>query len=233
MTKYRCFIVDDEPLAIDAIASHLDKLPQFQVKGKFTEALKAYTALKNTRVDLIFLDIQMPDYNGLDFIKSIQKKPEIIITTAFREFAVEGFELNILDYLVKPVAFERFMKSIDKFLDKKAKGSHSSGEGSGFVMVRADRKFIKIKLDDILYIEGLKDYVRIVLPEQQVLTRQSIGNFYQNLNEENFLQIHKSFIVSKSRITAYTSHEVEIGKFEIPIGRIYKEAFLQVMKDNT
>ena len=110
MTKYRCFIVDDEPLAIDAIASHLDKLPQFQVKGKFTEALKAYSALKNTRVDLIFLDIQMPDYNGLDFIKSIQKKPEIIITTAYREFAVKGFELNILDYLVKPVAFERFMK---------------------------------------------------------------------------------------------------------------------------
>jgi DNA-binding LytR/AlgR family response regulator len=231
--NYNCFIVDDEPLAIEVIENHLGKLNHFKVVGTYTDAVEAFVAIKNQPVDLLFLDIEMPDFNGLDFIKSMKQMPEVIITTAYREFAVEGFELNILDYLVKPIAFDRFMKAVDKFLDTKKGAAHDSRYQKEYLMIRANRKLVRLNLSDILYIEGLKDYVKIILPDEMILTKESIGNFYKHLNEENFLRIHKSFIVAVDKITAITSYDVEIGKTELPIGRNYKENVMLKMHNKS
>lgn len=239
MKIYNCFIVDDEPLAIEVIEDHLSKLQNFKVVGRYTDSIEAFVQYKNTEADLLFIDIEMPDFNGLEFIKSLKNKPEIIITTAYRNFAVQGFDLNILDYLVKPISFERFMQSIDKFIDKKSNQHHKDAlveqqqqQQQQFIIVRADRKNIKLFLENILYVEGLKDYVKIVLKDKQVLTKQSIGNFEKSLQSNQFLRVHRSFIVALDKVTAFTTYDVEIDQLEIPIGRSYKKSFLEVMQQN-
>lgn len=234
MKTYNCFIVDDEPLAIEVIEDHLSKLQNFEVVGSYIDSIEAFVQFKNTQVDLLFVDIEMPDFNGLEFIKSLKNKPEIIITTAYRNFAVQGFDLNILDYLVKPIPLERFMQSIDKFIDKSS-NHHQNNiqvEQQEFIIVRADRKNIKLFLKDILYVEGLKDYVKIILKDKQILTKQSIGVFEKNLQPKHFFRIHKSFIIALDKVTAYTTYDVEIERLEIPIGRSYKKSFLEVMQQN-
>ena len=229
--KYNCLIVDDEPLALDVITSYLGKLSDFKVVGAYTDSVAAFLSIKEQHIDLLFIDIQMPDFNGLAFIEALKNRPEIIITTAFREFAVKGYDLNILDYLVKPIPFERFMQSIDKFLDKQNTNQlHNTNEqATDFIMVRSDRKFIKINMKSILYVEGVKDYVKIVLEDTNVLTKQSIGNFEKLLNSTHFIRIHKSYIVAIDKITAYTNKDVEIQKYELPIGRVYKKEFIAFM----
>lgn len=228
MRKYKCYIVDDEPLALNVIEQHLSKFSQFEVSGKSTDAVEALFQIKLLQPDLLFLDIEMPEITGLDLIASIQHKPEIIITTAYREYAVEGFDLNVLDYLVKPIPFKRFLKSIDKFLEQRIAVSTvtDSNDPTG-IFVKADRKTIKINFDDILYVEGVKDYVKIVLAENKIITKISIGNFLKILPKDRFIQVHKSFLVARNKIRAYTAHDVEIGDMEIPIGRTYKEDFLR------
>lgn len=222
--KYKCFIIDDEPLAVEVIENHLSKLEHFEVSGAFTNPIKAFISIKNSHIDLLFLDIEMPDFNGLNFIKSLKTRPEIIITTAYREFAVEGFELSILDYLIKPISFERFMMSIDKFLSIREKSKKSNLQD--YIMVRANRKHIKVDLANILYIEGLKDYVKIVLPDETILTKESIGNFNKHL-DDRFIRIHKSYVVAIDKISAITAYDVEIGETELPIGRNFKENLMQ------
>lgn len=231
MKKFKCFIVDDEPLALNVIEQHLSKFSQFEVCGKSTDPVEALIQIKRLQPDLLFLDIEMPEINGLDLIASMQHKPEIIITTAYREYAVEGFELNVLDYLVKPIPFKRFVQAIEKFLEEKL--LHAAApipENPACIFVKADRKTIKITLDDILYVEGVKDYVKIVLANQKIITKISIGNFFKTLSKDRFLQVHKSFIVARNKISAFTAHDVEIGDLEIPIGRAYKEEFLREME---
>lgn len=231
MKKFKCYILDDEPLALNVIEQHLSKFPQFEVCGKSTEPMEALAQIKTLHPDLLFIDIEMPEITGLEFIESIHHKPEIIITTAYREYAVEGFELNVLDYLVKPIPLKRFIKAIDKFLEQNVSpATHSYSDDSACVFVKAERKTIKIALNDILYIEGIKDYVKIVLPTQKIMTKLSIGNFYKDLPKDRFLQVHKSFIVAKDKISAYTAHDVEINEMEIPIGRMYKERFLKELE---
>ncbi len=233
MKKYKCFIVDDEPLALNVIEQHLSKFSQFEVCGKSTDPVDALAQIKLLQPDLLFLDIQMPEITGLELIESIQNKPEIIITTAYREYAVEGFELNVLDYLVKPIPFKRFIKAIEKFLEQKT--SHVAApiqQEGACIFVKADRKTIRLELDDILYIEGVKDYVKIVLPTQKIITKVSIGNFFKDLPKDRFIRVHKSFIVARNKISAYTAQDVEIGDLEIPIGRLYKEAFLNAVENS-
>jgi len=230
MKKYKCFIVDDEPLALNVIEQHLSKFSEFEVCGKSTDPVEALIQIKRLQPDLLFLDIEMPEITGLDLIASIQHKPEIIITTAYREYAVEGFDLNVLDYLVKPIPFKRFIQAIDKFLEQKL--PHTAApipDDAAYIFVKADRKTIKIALDDILYVEGVKDYVKIVLPAQKIITKISIGNFFKTLPGDRFIQVHKSFVVAKHKISAFTAHDVEIGDLEIPIGRAYKEDFLRAV----
>lgn len=231
MNVYNCFIVDDEPLAIEVIEDHLSKLQNFNVVGSYTDSIEAFVQYKSIEVDLLFIDIEMPDFNGLDFIKSLKNRSEIIVTTAYRNFAVQGFDLNILDYLVKPISFERFIQSIDKFLEKRRNQPEkiSLSDVQEYITIRADRKYIKLYLKDILYVEGLKDYVKVVLKDKQILTKQSIGNFEKRLPSDHFFRVHKSFIVAINKISAYTTYDVEIGKIEIPIGRSIKKNFLSMM----
>ncbi len=232
MKKYKCYIVDDEPLALNVIEQHLGKFARFEVCGKTTDAVEALSQIRALQPDLLFLDIQMPEITGLELIESMQHKPEVIITTAYREYAVEGFDLDVLDYLVKPIPFKRFVKAIDKFLGLQADAQvGASAEPPVFIMVKADRKTLKIQLDDILYIEGIKDYVRIVSAGQKIMTKTSIGNFFEELPADRFIRVHKSFIVGRNKITAWSAQNVELGGVEIPVGRTYKEAFLREMEN--
>jgi DNA-binding LytR/AlgR family response regulator len=231
MKLYKSYIVDDEPLAIKVIEQHLSKFGDFELSGSSTEPVKAISQIKLLKPDILFLDIQMPQLTGLDLIESLHHKPSIILTTAYRDFAVEGFELNVLDYLVKPISLKRFTKAIDKFLELQAASGNTFADSSSFLLVKAERKTVKINTEDILHVEGVKDYVRIVLKDQTVITKISIGNFLKELPPGRFTQVHKSFIVSMDKITAYTAHDVEIGGKEIPIGRVYKEDFIRRMNE--
>ncbi len=231
--KFKCYILDDEPLALNVIEQHLSRFGEFEVCGKSTEPLEALAQIKRLQPDLLFLDIQMPELTGLELIQSIQHRPAIVLTTAYREFAVEGFELNVLDYLVKPIPFKRFVQAIEKFLEQRlgqppvAVSVVAEQPTGDAIFVKADRKTLRIPLDDILFVEGVKDYVKIVLPTQRILTKVSIGNFLQELPVGRFVQVHKSFIVAKAKVTAYTAHDIEIGEMVVPIGRQYKEGFLR------
>ena len=230
MKRYKCYIVDDEPLAIKVIEQHLGKFPQFEICGTSTEPILALAQVKSRQPDLLFLDIQMPDLTGLDFISIMQNKPEVVITTAFREYAVEGFALNVLDYLVKPIPFTRFAKTIDRFLDTKHGTPTATSERGSTILIKADRKTVRLGLSEILYIEGVKDYIKIVLSDQTILTKVSIGNFMKQLPGNDFLRVHKSFIVARDKITAFTAKDVEIDRKEIPIGRMYKENALKTLQ---
>ncbi len=231
MKKVRCFIVDDEPLAIQVIEQHLSKLSAFEVCGQSTSPVEALAQIKMHQPDLLFIDIEMPEITGMELIATLQNKPAIIITTAYREYAVEGFDLNVLDYLVKPIPFTRFLKAIEKFLEKQAAPAKAPEQDKeACIFVKADRKTIRILLDDVLFVEGIKDYSRIVLATQKIMTKVSIGNLFKELPKDRFLQVHKSFIVAKNKITAYTALDVELNGVEIPIGRMYKEAFLEQME---
>ncbi|MCB0589302.1 MAG: response regulator transcription factor [Phaeodactylibacter sp.] len=234
-----CYIIDDEPIAIDIIRRYLDKLEGFEVKGTFEEPLVAFHALKQEPVNLIFLDIQMPGLSGLEMLKALTQKPAVILTTAHREYALEGFELDVVDYLLKPIEFQRFLKAIDKFLERQASFTKSydnreeqapapaTSQPEPTILVRANRKSVRVRLSDILYIEGMKDYVKIILPEETLLAKELIGDFEQRLPPGQFFRIHRSFIVPRDKIDAFTAMDVEIGKYEIPIGRTYKAAFME------
>jgi DNA-binding LytR/AlgR family response regulator len=229
--SYTCYIIDDEPIAIEIIESYLQRLEGFVVAATFTNPVKAFEALQQRRVDLIFLDIQMPGLTGLEFLQSLRDKPEVILTTAYREFALEGFELDVADYLLKPVSFDRFLKAIGKFHTRVRRtevletpaGQAVEGEAP-HLFVRADRKNVKVLLDDILYVESLKDYVRIATPQGKITTKETITHFEEVLPGDRFLRVHRSFIVAKDKITAHSADGLDIGKTPIPVGRMYKLA---------
>ncbi len=231
MKKIRCFIVDDEPLAIKVIEQHLSKFSAFEVCGTSTHPVEALAQIKTLQPELLFIDIEMPEISGMELIAALQNKPAIILTTAYREYAVEGFNLNVLDYLVKPIPFVRFLQAIEKFLEKHASpaATPSGEQEEACIYVRADRKTIRVLLDDILYVEGIKDYTRIVMPAQKIMTKVSIGNFFASLPANRFIRVHKSFAVARNKITAFTAMDVEIGGMEVPIGRAYREGFLGEM----
>ncbi len=219
---YKCYIIDDEPLAIEVIRKFIRELNDFEVVGFTTNPIKGFTELQKQEVDLLFLDIRMPELSGLELIEALSSKPKIVITTAYREFALEGFELNVLDYLVKPISLPRFLKAIEKYLEIMEPKLRKQPT---FIYVQSDRKKVKVNLDEILFLEGVKDYVRIVTSTQKLLTKSSVGTFLKSLPEDQFVRVHKSYAVNLKHITAYTNHDVEIGRIEIPIGRTYKEGF--------
>lgn len=225
--KTKCIIIEDEPLAREVIETYLLNFPEIELISAFDNAIQAFQFLQNNQIDLIFLDIQMPQLSGIEFLKSLTSPPKVIITTAYRDYAIEGFELNVIDYLLKPIPLERFMKSIDKFhksisTGKKTSGSSLITPSNDSIYVLADRKQIKIFFDEILYIESMKDYVIIYKPNQKVITKTTINSLEETLPPDKFMRIHRSFIISKSKINAITKTSVEIGKHELPIGRSYK-----------
>lgn len=233
--KTRCLIVDDEPVAIRIIAAHLQQLPNIEIVGECQNALAAMQVLHQQKVDLMFLDIQMPQITGLDFLKSLSQRPQVIITTAHREYAPEGFELEVLDYLLKPIAFERFLKAIHRYYEQQNPApyqSHLSLKESAnqSLFVRADRKMVKLDLDKLLYIEALKDYVKLVSRHDTILTKESLSDLLAKLPETDFIQIHRSYVVALRHISAYTHEYIEVDERSLPIGRVYKQSILQILK---
>ena len=229
----RCVIVDDEPVAREIIESFVAKTPNLEVLKSCKNASEAIVFMQNEDVDLFFLDINMPEITGLSLAKIINKKSKIIFTTAYRDYAVDGFNLNVIDYLLKPIAFDRFLEAIQKVFDSKitSKTIIEAQPQKDFMFVRADRKMVKINFEDILYIESLGDYVKIFTNDTTIVTRETITNLEEKLVYENFMRVHRSFIVSIAKITSYTNEFIEVSKKAIPISRSYKEAVLQKLAD--
>lgn len=229
----RCIIIDDEPLAIEVIESYLNSIGGFEIIGKCSNALKAYDILREEEVDLIFLDIQMPELSGINFLKSLSNPPKVIITTAYRDYALDGFELDVVDYLLKPIPLERFIKAIDKYNSYRTKQKLPiakvlrPGETKPFIYLKSDRKVLKIFLENIILIEGMKDYVLVHTKNSRVITKEQISNLEKKLSAHNFIRVHKSFIVSLEAVTAFSSRSIQTDKKEIPIGRNYKNEVLK------
>lgn len=228
--KIICLIVDDEPPALEVLKKYIHSVQHLELASTCADAIEALTFLQQHPVDLLFLDIQMPQLLGTDLIRTLKKPPKVIFTTAFRKFAVEGFELDAVDYLLKPISFERFLKAVNKVMDTSINVFEYSNNATeagnrhidAFINLRADRKNIKVPLDDILYIESLKDYIKVVTKNKTIITKQSISSIEEILPREQFIRIHRSFIVSVSKIESFTNEIIEIGKKELPISRMYK-----------
>lgn len=226
--SYKCLIIDDEDLARELIESHLAQLKDFELVASCASALEARRILQEQPIDLLFLDIEMPVLKGTDFFKSLLNKPSVIFTTAYRDYAIDGFELNAVDYLLKPITFSRFFNAIEKYLSQQKQPTvivnqiANKKEEIEYIFIRKDRKQVKLFLDTVLYIESLKDYIRIHLKDKSHMIKHSITAF-QELLDDRFLRTHRSFIVNTDKMTAYTKHDIEIGDIEIPIGESYAE----------
>jgi len=224
---YHCVIIDDEDLARELIENHLSQLTEFEIVASCASAIEARKILQAEKIDLLFLDIEMPVLKGTDFFRNLLHKPKVIFTTAYRDYALDGFDLNAVDYLLKPITFERFFKATEKFLSQQQfkvalPTTSLVTPKEQFVFIRKDRKQVKVFLNDILYIESLKDYIKIHLLTEAHTIKHSITTF-QELLDERFLRIHRSFVINVDKITAYTKHDVEIGQTEIPIGDSYRK----------
>lgn len=226
----KCIIVDDEPLAIEILESYVARIEELELTGTFRNAIAAFTFVQQNPVDLIFLDIEMPKLSGIDFLKTLKNPPKVIITTAYRDYAIEGFELEVVDYLLKPIPFERFLKSVGKVLTRtEAAPAPGPASQESFIYFKVDKKMVKTKIADILYIESIKDYVKVRTAEKEIITQQKISYLDESLPRAQFLRIHRSFIVNLDRIDAYTATDVEINKFKVPIGRNYKNDVMKVL----
>lgn len=227
--KVKCIIVDDEPPARELLVSYLSKVEDFEIAGQFDNALDAFAYLQKHQTDLAFLDIQMPQMNGVELVKSLTNAPRIIFTTAFRKYATDGFDLDALDYLVKPITFDRFMKSIGKYhqYHSRSVNGESATEAfeSAYIFVKVNKAQVRIYLKDIVFIESIRDYLKIHTREKIHVTYMRISFMQEKLPERKFTRIHKSFIVSFQHITAIRADIVEIGNRELPIGRHYKKSF--------
>jgi len=223
--NYKCLIVDDETLARKLIASHIGKIEGLQIAGECVDAIGAGNFLRNHSVDLIFLDIQMPEIDGLKFIGTLKNPPAIILTTAYRDFAPEAFDLDAVDFLLKPISFERFVKSVNKFFDRKAVEVTKVVEedSARFVYVKADKKIHRISLSDIIYIESMDEYVKVHLEGNVLVTRENISTFEKKLEGSGCVRIHRSFIISKRYVTSISADGVEVRSKQLPFGRAYKQ----------
>jgi len=221
----KVIIIDDEPLAIELLKSYVNKVPNVKLMEVFTDAVNASSYLKNYKVDLILLDINMPDINGVELAKSLKNPPMIVFTTAYSEFAVEGFNISALDYLLKPISFDRFLKAMEKAKNLFELRENAALHNDNFVLVKSDYQSLKINTDEILYVEGLDDYIKIYTKSNQVVTLQSLKLFLEQLPENDFARIHRSYIVNVNRITSFSKRHVMLGETELPIGSTYCSMF--------
>lgn len=234
----KCLVVDDEPMARDVIRRYIENVPTLQFAGEFGNAIDALLFLQNHSIDLIFLDIRMPQLTGTEFAKALHQRPKIIFTTAFKEYALDGFELDAVDYLLKPIRFDRFLRAITKAYPQRSGELNAATNplpvnrktNSGFIYLKSDRKMVKVMLDDILYIESARDYLKVFTEKGSIVTRQTITSIEPMLSADEFIRIHRSFIISIKRIDSFTQDTVEIGKKELPIGKYYLNSFLKLQK---
>ncbi len=229
-----CVIVDDEPVARDVLISFIEKVPNLKLLKSCKNALEAFELMNTQKVDLYFLDINMPEVSGLSLAKMIGKDAKVIFTTAYREYAVDGFNLKAVDYLLKPIAFGRFLESVNKYFETLKVGEVALDKEktleAKFFFVRSERKMVKINFQDILYIESLSDYIKIHQVNRIIVTRETITNVEAKLPQSQFLRIHRSYIVAIKSIESYTNEFVEIKNKAVPISRTYKESILKKME---
>lgn len=223
-----CIIIDDEPLALDLLENYIGRTNELTLKMKFDSAVVAFEYLANHDVDLVFLDIAMPDLNGMEFARILGPRAKVIFTTAFREYAADSYELNAVDYLLKPISFERFLKSIQKVItiEEEEKGTLHT---ESVINVKADNKTYRILPGDIIYIESLKDFIKIHIKDNCLISYQNISHFESLLPQGRFLRIHRSFIVAKVHIESFSATAVQINGEELPIGRTYKQSVNNVL----
>ena len=231
-----CIAVDDEPLALDIIEAYVNKHPELSLVARCNNAAEASEVLKTHKVDLMFLDINMPEISGLSFVKSLEKKPLFIFTTAYPDYAVEGFELDAIDYLLKPIAYDRFEKGVEKAKEYyKIKQNADVAETdleSDYIFVKANQKLIKLAYSDIYYVEAFADYVKIFLADKKIVTLQTMKNMEKKLPEDMFTRVHRSFIVNRKLVQSFSTSMCEVNDVKIPIGKNYKDVFVGLMKSN-
>jgi DNA-binding LytR/AlgR family response regulator len=229
----RCLIVDDEPPAREIIRRYVEEMPMLELAAECPNAIQALTVLQQQPIDLVFLDIRMPQLDGTSFVRTLKNPPRVIFTTAFPDYALEGYELDVVDYLLKPIRFDRFLKAVNKAFpvsgNVPAPVSTEEKKNGSFVYFRADRKMIKVLLHDILYIESMKDYVKITTSSEVIITKQSITSVEAMLPVKLFVRTHRSFIVATTKIKSFTNDMVEIEKAEIPIGKLYRNGVMKVI----
>lgn len=233
--KIKCLLVDDEPPAVDLITSYIERVDDLEIVGRCNNAIEAFGFLQKTKVDLLLLDIQMPKMTGLDLIRSLHDRPKIIVITAYREFAADGFDLDVLDYIVKPVSFDRFLKAIAKYnqytLLRQTEAPEQAPDAfeKAYMYFKVNKQMKKVFLKDIIYIESIRDYVKIVTTDKPVITYQRLSYMEEKLPENKFLRIHKSYIIAIDRISGYNNDLINIEGYELPLGRSYKQGFLKVV----
>ena len=228
-----CLIVDDEAIARDIIATHLSKINSITIVASCSHAMEAFNVINSQNIDLVFLDINMPDISGISFAKSINKDIKIIFTTAYRDYAVEGFELQAVDYLLKPISFERLLKAVNTYFevysDTKVIATTES-ETNNFMFVRSDRRMLIIDFDDIIYIESYSDYIKIHLVNETIVTRETITAIEAKLPSKQFIRIHRSFIIALAHITSFTNEHIVIHGQALTISRSYKKEVLELLE---
>ncbi|UPS91207.1 LytTR family DNA-binding domain-containing protein [Bizionia sp. M204] len=228
-----CLIVDDEAMARDIISAHLSKIEAIDVIASCSHAMEAFQVISNHKIDLVFLDINMPDISGISFAKSINKNIKIIFTTAYRDYAVEGFELQAVDYLLKPISFIRLLKAVNTYFDVYATQENalmSTTELHAFMFVRSDRRMIKIDFEAIIYIESFSDYIKIHLANETIVTRETISAIEAKLPSKQFIRIHRSYIIAIKQITSFTNEHVVIQDQALTISRSYKKSVLDLLE---
>lgn len=229
--KLNCVIIEDEPLARNLITEYVKKVSSLNLLNAFSNPLEALEALRTLPVDVLFLDVQMPEITGISLLKVLKKRPLVVLTTAYSEYALEGYELDVADYLLKPITFERFLKSVDKIMQrleadpKPVITTFETGSSPTFVFVKDGTKLVKVRLDEILYVEGLKDYVTIHTKSQKITTLQRMKVLEEQLPTDKFIRIHNSYIVALDAIDVIQKNEVSIGSVSLPIGDTYRKSF--------
>ncbi len=234
MIKYRCLIVEDEPIAADILKDYVAQVPHLILVGHCNNAMSALDELKTNNIDILFLDIHLPGIKGIDFLRTIKNPPHVIMTTAYSEYAVDAFDLEVIDYLTKPIDFTRFLKAINRIPKKPGKPDHftvSKDTERPYKFFNTNKRQVKVYLDEILYIESLKDYIRIHTIHQSLVTKGQIGWIHAKLKSHGMIRIHRSFLVSIDKISAYTVNQVELNDIKLPIGGSYKSGVSRFLKE--
>lgn len=233
-----CLVIDDEPLAIDVLADYIAKIPSLTLVKTFENPLDALELINHTKIDLVFLDVQMPQLTGIQFLKIAQSKCKVILTTAYPQYAIDGFNLDVVDYLLKPIAFERFYKAVQKFMDSKPTAPNPNILAipnpihTDFIFVKTEHKIQKIYTHQINYIEGLKDYISIYTPTERIITLQNMKKMEEILPSHNFMRVHKSYIIAINKIESIEKSRITIADKIIPIGDTFRDAFFERIKGN-
>lgn len=231
MQRYNCIVVEDEPLAAEVLRDYILQIPFLNLRGICTDALYAMELLQKEKIDLVFLDIHLPKLKGFDFIRALQQPPQIIITSAYQEYALQSYELNVVDYLLKPIEFSRFLMAVNKVKEKELpEPAVATPAERASLFFNVSKKKVKVYIDEILFIESLKEYIRITTKDKTILTKFQLGQIEELLAANGFLRIHRSFLVSKHKIDAFSATEVEINGLHIPIGRSYKEVVIESLE---